>query len=315
MATRQRNTPQSRRRPKGDIHLPWRKVPARLENQIENLLLQLAHILLERGITPAQICHIARNALVRAAAENSKFRNGKINQSRVAVLTGLRRAEVRMVLHAKANTRLERSDAPLQKILRAWITNNRYLDRAGKPLRLALTGSGVSFRTLVKEQCSDIPHRAVLAELLRVSAVHQIGSEVELRSLSALRSTRRFAHLAQLMPAFADVVRLVPRSESLSTHAYVRRLSLHARNNKELAIVRERCDSSINSLLTGLHDTLQPQMRSKRRKTTPPSCAVTVLLVENKRPGLLQSEVIPSHSPKVEARVRRRMRKASRRLN
>src|SRR5689334_5537230 len=61
---------------------------------LQQLLLGLAQHLLPAGITPAHFGDLATQAFVKAAAGISKFRNGRVNSSRVAVLTSLRRAEV-----------------------------------------------------------------------------------------------------------------------------------------------------------------------------------------------------------------------------
>src|SRR5712671_2087049 len=55
---------------------------------LKGLLLELASILLQRGVTPAQFNELAEQAFVEAAAKSSRFGNGRVNQSRVAVLTG-----------------------------------------------------------------------------------------------------------------------------------------------------------------------------------------------------------------------------------
>src|SRR5262245_20720568 len=68
------------------------------DTRLRSFLLGLAKLLVLAGITPKHFSELATRAFVAAACNLSKFRNGKINKSRVAVLTALRRAEVAKIL-------------------------------------------------------------------------------------------------------------------------------------------------------------------------------------------------------------------------
>src|SRR6266404_9594092 len=120
---------------------------------LKGLLLELASILLQRGVTPAQFNELAEQAFVEAAAKLSTFGNGRVNQSRVAVLTGLRRAEVRRVLiQTSASTQPNaRQRSPVDTVIAGWCADRRYIDRNGAPKRLVISGPKTSFALLVKQ--------------------------------------------------------------------------------------------------------------------------------------------------------------------
>src|SRR5205085_3830883 len=65
-------------------------VSVRGASVLQELLTELAFVLLPRGMTPKRFGELARSAFVQAAADMSKLRNGKVNHSRVAAQTGLR---------------------------------------------------------------------------------------------------------------------------------------------------------------------------------------------------------------------------------
>jgi hypothetical protein len=256
---------------------------------LQTLLVELAALLVPRGVTPTRFNELAKRAFVHAAAEMSKFRNGKVNQSRVAVLTGLRRAEVRELLGAAVSaTRANSMDqSAVETVMAGWCADKRYLDEHGEPGRLLVKGSKASFAWLVKQYGGDVPHRAVLNELCRLGITRQVGQYVEVRALSALRQRQDLRPLAALMPVLVDGIRLASHADAYSPPSSLHRLTLPAHSMLDLKIVRERCASSIESMISGLQDTLGMQLMAPRRaRQVPYSCSVSILFVENKIPAV-----------------------------
>lgn len=249
------------------------------------LLFELAAILLQRGVTPPQFNALAKQAFIDAAANMSKFRNGRVNQSRVSVLTGLRRAEVRKLLSGTSSPMHcnDQHASPVETVIAGWCADKRYIDRHGDPKRLAITGPKPSFALLVKQYAGDVPHRAVLNELSRLRAVRQVGKHVEVKNLSALRQRQNFASFAYLMPAIVDGIRLASNTRVSSGPSSMRRVVLPAHDLVDLEMVRERCASSIETMLGGLSASLEPRRIASRGTTPRPhSCSVSVFLVENR---------------------------------
>lgn len=257
----------------------------RRDAQVKSLLTELAVVLLQVGITPKNFGELAKQAFVEAAGTLSKFRNGKINRSRVAVMTGLSRVEVKRLLSGQAST----SSVPAQqsrgeRVISGWMSDRRFTDARGRPQRLPITGARVSFTSLVRMYGGDVPHRAVLEELRRLRVVRQVGDSLELDARKQLPSGHAAASLSSLIPVLIDGIRLAEKAASSGSPPLIHRLTLTARDLLELKMLQDRASVSITSLLDGLKGSLQ-------RKTIPaetkkPSLTVTAFVVEqpnNKR--------------------------------
>jgi hypothetical protein len=166
------------------------------------------------------------------------------------------------------------------------------MDKNGGPKRLVISGTKTSFAFLVKQYAGDVPHRAVLNELIRLGVVRQIGKHVQAQNLSALRQRQNFASLAYLMPVIVDGIRLASNARECAHSSSMRRLVLPAHNLLDLEMVRERCTSSIEAMLGGLSASLAAHNKAPRRaKPIPHSCSVSVLFVENRGPRSV--DVVP----------------------
>ena len=250
-------------------------------NALQALLKELALTLLPHGMTPKRLSELTRYAFVEAAAEMSHLRNGRVNQSRVAAQTGLTRADVKRCLNISAPR--EVSKAPLQKVVDAWCNDRRY-SKPGRPKRLRISGQGTTFSSLVRRSAGDLPHRAVLDELLRMGAVVSDKSIVRLRPQPRPRRRLDYAFLLPVLPALVDGLRIASRRQrDVNTLPSILRLTLPVETDVDLAIVRERCASGARSLLDALGKTLGRQVTVPRKKESPAhSFTVTVLLAENR---------------------------------
>jgi hypothetical protein len=229
---------------------------------------------------------IAKFAFVRAAADMSRFITGGVNQSRVAALTGLSRGEVKATLLRAASgydPRLTSTPSRLEKVLQGWRDDPRFSNARG-PKQLPITGSRCSFVNLVRKYGGDVPHRAVLDELLRVGAVRETKKRwIILRPSHRWRLGSPNSRLSLVLRALTDGVRLASnmRIEKLPS---IHRLTLPTRSGLDLELMRERCDSSVQSMLAGLSESLGAGITLPRRHKRPTkSVTVTVLVVENKK--------------------------------
>lgn len=253
---------------------------------LQDLLTELATILVPRGVTPVKFNEMARQAFAHAAADMSRLRNGRVNQSRVAVLTGLRRAEVRKLLTCAPPASNVAGQSLVELVIQGWCTDKRFIDSRGDPKRLPITGGGLSFASLVKSYGGDVPHRAMLDELRCIGIVTLGGNQVEVRKLSLLRRRRNFASLAHLLPFLVNGIRLASNFRVHPGSPSIHRITLPVHNVLDLAMVRERCTSSITSMLGGLRDSLGAHITVPRRNNKMRhSCTITVMLSENKIPS------------------------------
>lgn len=248
---------------------------------LQELLVELAFVLLPRGMTPRRFGELTRFAFVRAATEMSRLRNGRVNYSRVAAQTGLSRADVKRLLKSDVFDVHRVAHAPTERVVNGWRTDRLFAYRSGRPKGLRIAGSGASFARLVRKYGGDVPPRAVLDELRRIDAVTDDGKSVWLKTSPSLRKRHNFAFLSPVLPVLVDGIRIASRRSRPSTS--IQRLTLPVESEVDLAIVRERCRSSTKSMLDGLGESLGMSVTMpRRRRTSAYSFTITVLLVENR---------------------------------
>jgi hypothetical protein len=257
---------------------------------LEHLLTEFALVLLPRGMTPKRFAALARFAFVQAASDMSKLRNGRVNHSRVAAQTGLTRADVKRLLKYNAFGSTSRGQTALERVTEGWRADREFLNHAGNPAQLSVSGARGSFERLVRKYGGDIPHRAVLDELRRIGCVIDVGSNVRLRESPSLRQRHDFAFLSPLVPVLVDGLRIVSKTTPSNALQSIKRLSLPVESDVDLGIIRDRCTSSAQSLLEGLADSLLRQVPIPRRKRRPASSfTITILLAENREKKIQRS--------------------------
>lgn len=249
---------------------------------LQDLLIELALVLLPRGMTPKRFGELARLAFVQAAAGISKLQNGRVNHSRVAAQTGLTRADVkRLLLKHTVIDADARGQTAVEKVIDGWRTDREFAIRPGQPMQLPISGRRGSFARLVRKYGGDLPHRAVLHELRRIGAVREINDKVQPRRSLRLRQRNNFAFLSPVVPALVDLLKIASKKATSKTPS-IRRLSIPAKSEMDLAIVRDRCASNAQSMLDGLAHSLGRQITVPRSEKSPSySVAVTIVLAEN----------------------------------
>lgn len=150
-----------------------------IQRQILDALLlvlrPLARALLRAGIGFREFDEIAKTAFVDIATEDYGLRGRPTNISRVAVMTGLTRKEVRRLRDKSAageGSKVLRS-TPMATILHRWFTESEFLTESGTPAELNFDGPGVTFSGLVRKYGGDIPPGAMRTELKRINAVEE----------------------------------------------------------------------------------------------------------------------------------------------
>lgn len=142
---------------------------------LTTLLRPLVRILLRHGIPSDVLSAVARQVYVRVAAEEFVLPNKKQTTSRISILTGLTRREVRRIMTTaevedqEAINRYNRA----ARVIAGWVRDKDFHNKARDPLALPLEGTKASFGELVRRYSGDMPVRAMLDELLRVGAVRR----------------------------------------------------------------------------------------------------------------------------------------------
>ncbi|MGH9857361.1 MAG: DUF6502 family protein [Acidobacteriota bacterium] len=133
----------------------------------------VARFLMKAGIGYREFAEISKCAFVDVATSDYGLRGRPTNISRVAVMTGLTRKEVkrlRQKISAGNQVILSRVIPPAE-IIQQWHSDPAFLDESARPRKLPFDGSSPSFAELVRKYGGDIPPGAMRTELKRVGAV------------------------------------------------------------------------------------------------------------------------------------------------
>ncbi len=140
------------------------------------LLKPLVKLLIDQGITHHEFSEAAKEAYVEMALRH-QAKGGKINRSRVAIVTGLTRKEVSAVMaRALKDAPQSRIYSRPERVLAGWYNDPDYTGPYGIPLEIpyeAVGGdeSAPCFVNLVRIYSGDQSATQMLDELLRVGAV------------------------------------------------------------------------------------------------------------------------------------------------
>jgi hypothetical protein len=154
-----------------------------MQNEIQQRILgaflvtlrPIAKILLRFGIGFREFSELLKTAFVEVATNEYGLRGRPTNISRVAVMTGLTRKEVRRIRGKIENGEhsVVVKTTPLSEILHRWHADAEFLDSSGRPAPLPFAGASGSFSSLVRRFGGDIPAGAMRTELKRVGAIEE----------------------------------------------------------------------------------------------------------------------------------------------
>lgn len=145
----------------------------------------VARILLRAGVTWRELAEVVKATYVEIATLDFGIRGRPTNISRVAILTGFSRREVRRLrdlLESEAPQSFDRMNHAT-RVLSGWWQDEGYTDAGGAPLQLPRTGPAPSFEALCERYSGDVPATTMLKELLHVGAAEEVApGVVEARS-------------------------------------------------------------------------------------------------------------------------------------
>ena len=125
---------------------------------------RIAKLLLPLGFSLGDFFQAARAAFVEAATDHIEDGGNRASNARIAVVTGISRAEVARIRSHEDQTTQSSSEQRAERVMHGWFTDARFVDSTGTPKPLRLNGDK-SFTDLVRIYSGDIPKRAVLEEL------------------------------------------------------------------------------------------------------------------------------------------------------
>jgi hypothetical protein len=194
----------------------------------------IVRMLLRNGVGYREFMEITKATFVEVASDDHGIRGRKTNMSRVAVMTGLSRKEVRKIreaMEADPDGAVFRARRP-ELVLSIWHTNPDFLDKKHLPKRIRFDGEGPTFCDLVARVGGDIPPRAMLIELLRAGSVVEDGEKLRAVSRSYVPDADDPQAILLAGVAIRDLVSTIhhnlsckdPESRLLERHVYSERL-------------------------------------------------------------------------------------------
>lgn len=144
-----------------------------LRNACRLLLRPIALLLMKGGMTWREFSELSKSVFVSVATDEFGIGGRPTNVSRVSILTGISRKEVkrqRDLLEAEAPAASSKT-TDATRLLSGWHQDPAYLDPTGGPLPLPLTGENPSFHSLFEAYGGDTPEQTLLKELRNAGSV------------------------------------------------------------------------------------------------------------------------------------------------
>lgn len=148
-----------------------------LLDALRKMLKPLVKLLISQGVTHAEFSEATKDVYVEIALRDFES-NGRINKSRIAILTGLTRKEVKNVIDRAITSGLqEKMYSRPERVLAGWYSDPSYTGPYGMTLELPYEASGSdtpSIVHLVRTYSGDMAPRQMLNELLRSGSVIEV---------------------------------------------------------------------------------------------------------------------------------------------
>ncbi len=139
---------------------------------LRKLLRPLVRLLLSKGVSYPYFANWLKGLFVDVAAQDFPLEGKRQTDSRLSLLTGVHRKDVRRLMSASpADNPAPENVSFGARLVARWCADERYADEHGAPLplpRLPDASGGPSFERLVADESKDIRARVVLDEWLRL---------------------------------------------------------------------------------------------------------------------------------------------------
>ncbi len=155
-----------------------------LKSGLRAILRPIVRVLLKSGVSYREFADVAKLTYVEVATREFGIRGRPTNVSRVAMLTGFTRREVR-----RLRDTLD-VEGPLpsgslttgSRVLAGWHEDADFVDATGAPKLLVRDGATASFAELARRYGGDVPVTAILKELRSAGAV-ELTTDDRVRAL------------------------------------------------------------------------------------------------------------------------------------
>ena len=137
----------------------------------------LVRLLIAQGVTHAEFSETAKEVYVEVALRHFEA-EGRVNKSRIAILTGLTRKEVKNVIdRAQSEDAQEKTYSRPERVLTGWYSDPKFQGPYGIPLELpyeAGDSEQQTFVSLVRQYSGDMAPRQILNQLIESGSVVEV---------------------------------------------------------------------------------------------------------------------------------------------
>ena len=161
--------------------------PVRLIDAVRRIMRPLARLLISHQLTYPLLIRILKSVYVEVAAAEFRAGSTPLSDSRINLLTGIHRKEIKNLRKQPATS--ERPAAAASRgarLVAEWLGSERFAGAGGKPRALPLKTTDANapgFDTLVAEVCrQDIRPRVILDEWIQLGVARLDGDHVVLNS-------------------------------------------------------------------------------------------------------------------------------------
>lgn len=228
----------------------------------------LARALLRAGVGYREFADVAKAAFIQEASTEFGLRGRPTNISRVAVMTGIARKEVKRIRDSDMAGFFDytASISPAALILEAWHILPEYCNKAGAPLILHYDSGPVSFSSLVKQYAGDIPAGAMRSELIRVGAINELPDRrIEVLKRHFIPSgldDRLVIGMEDVLAADLSTLAYNCNPKRQGQTRYHRVTSIEAFSGNDLAIVQSEATKRLMDFALSFDDFLNQQRNS-----------------------------------------------------
>ena len=177
----------------------YNKTQAALVKAVNMLCKPLIRLLIEKGITFPQFRELMKELYVEVADENFSLDDKKPSDSRIFVLTGIHRKDIKRIRQqtGQEDQKIISCASLSGEIIARWSSMPEYLDDKAKPRQLLKSGksSEAGFEQLVSSVNKDVRPRVILEEWLRLNIVRLKDDYVVLNK-SAFVANKEFKEMA-----------------------------------------------------------------------------------------------------------------------
>ena len=228
--------------------------------------------LLAAGIPFGLLESRLRELVIEVADEDFALAGRRQTDSRISLITGINRKEVRRIRSRSPEAARLPSFGRNQAagLISRWRADPRATDRTGRPTPIPYKAArGPSFVKLAEQVTVDLPARAILDELLRTGAAELRGDGwVILKSDAYVPKLGRAEKLAMLREDPADLVETMLRNifEEVSEPLLQRRVSYDNVGADGMAKLRRRVRSTAEAFLRRIDRLLAKYDRDRNPK-------------------------------------------------